>query len=226
MMTRRQALKTALATAAVATLSSVTAQDNRDGRTVNQGLLTPAGNSFTLPPLPYAYDALEPHIDARTMEIHHDKHHKAYVDNLNKAWTGMLWGGPIPTFESGPVSTFELLETRCLTNPQGVRCKSNFTANAARLMQQPRVRHAPANAERHEHHGMCVDHRPQFRPRRRDPDAAVVFADGQVAAGGGRHAVAVDALHGLHDFVAGMKEVGEHKAGWSGRFAIGCRYRR
>ncbi len=40
---------------------------------------------FTLPPLPYAFDALEPYIDARTMEIHHDKHHKAYVDNLNKA---------------------------------------------------------------------------------------------------------------------------------------------
>jgi len=38
-----------------------------------------------LPPLPYALDALEPHIDARTMEIHHGKHHKAYVDNLNKA---------------------------------------------------------------------------------------------------------------------------------------------
>ncbi len=38
-----------------------------------------------MPPLPYAFDALEPHIDARTMEIHHDRHHKAYVDNLNKA---------------------------------------------------------------------------------------------------------------------------------------------
>jgi Fe-Mn family superoxide dismutase len=38
-----------------------------------------------LPPLPYAHDALEPHIDARTMEIHHDKHHAAYVANLNKA---------------------------------------------------------------------------------------------------------------------------------------------
>ena len=38
-----------------------------------------------LPPLPYAFDALEPHIDARTMEIHHDKHHAAYVGNLNKA---------------------------------------------------------------------------------------------------------------------------------------------
>ena len=40
---------------------------------------------FTLPPLPYAFDALEPHIDAQTMQIHHDKHHAAYVANLNKA---------------------------------------------------------------------------------------------------------------------------------------------
>ena len=40
---------------------------------------------FTLPDLPYAFDALEPHIDAQTMQIHHDKHHKAYVDNLNAA---------------------------------------------------------------------------------------------------------------------------------------------
>jgi len=40
---------------------------------------------YTLPALPYAYDALEPHIDARTMEIHHTKHHNAYVTNVNKA---------------------------------------------------------------------------------------------------------------------------------------------
>jgi len=44
----------------------------------------PAG-PFKLPPLPYAFDALEPHIDARTMEIHHDRHHQTYVTNLNKA---------------------------------------------------------------------------------------------------------------------------------------------
>lgn len=41
--------------------------------------------AFELPPLPYAKDALEPNIDAQTMEIHHDKHHAAYVNNLNKA---------------------------------------------------------------------------------------------------------------------------------------------
>jgi len=80
MMTRRQAIKTtALASAAFATLPGAIAQTNATA---------PAAASsgpFTLPPLPYAYDALEPHIDAQTMHIHHDKHHAAYVANLNKA---------------------------------------------------------------------------------------------------------------------------------------------
>jgi len=73
MMTRRQALKTtALVATAAAVAPTVIAQ-------------TAPGAPFTLPPLPYASNALEPHIDAQTMEIHHGRHHKAYVDNLSKA---------------------------------------------------------------------------------------------------------------------------------------------
>jgi superoxide dismutase, Fe-Mn family len=47
--------------------------------------------AFELPALPYDHAALEPHIDARTMEIHHGKHHQAYVDNANKALAGTEW---------------------------------------------------------------------------------------------------------------------------------------
>ena len=88
MMTRRQALKTtALATAAVASMRGAFGQGQPKvfAAPAGQPLITTASNLFTLPPLPYAYDALEPHLDARTMEIHHDKHHAAYVTNLNKA---------------------------------------------------------------------------------------------------------------------------------------------
>ena len=53
----------------------------------------PAAKLYELPKLPYAFDALEPHIDAKTMEIHHDRHHKTYVDNLNKALGGTEWAG-------------------------------------------------------------------------------------------------------------------------------------
>lgn len=49
--------------------------------------------AFTLPALPYAHDALEPHIDTLTMQIHHGKHHQAYVDNLNKALEGTEHAG-------------------------------------------------------------------------------------------------------------------------------------
>ncbi len=44
--------------------------------------------AFEVPPLPYDYDALEPHIDEQTMRVHHDKHHQAYVDNANAALDG------------------------------------------------------------------------------------------------------------------------------------------
>ena len=68
---------------------------------------------FTLPALPYAFDALEPHIDAKTMEIHHGKHHAAYVTNLNKA------------LESAPAladkSIEELLANNCAIVPENIR---------------------------------------------------------------------------------------------------------
>ena len=47
--------------------------------------------AYEVPPLPYDYDALEPHIDAQTMQVHHDKHHQAYVDKANGALTGTEW---------------------------------------------------------------------------------------------------------------------------------------
>jgi Fe-Mn family superoxide dismutase len=49
---------------------------------------TPVNGQFQLPPLPYSYNALEPHIDAATMQIHHDRHHQGYVNNLNAALQG------------------------------------------------------------------------------------------------------------------------------------------
>src|SRR5881409_903024 len=68
---------------------------------------------FTLPPLPYAPDALEPHIDKTTMEIHHGKHHNAYVTNLNKA----LESAP----ELADKSIEELLAGNCAIVPEKIR---------------------------------------------------------------------------------------------------------
>ncbi|MDB6124906.1 MAG: Superoxide dismutase [Pedosphaera sp.] len=85
MMTRRQAIKTTtLAATVCATALPILGADP------TPAVVAPANSTapFTLPPLPYSFDALEPHIDARTMEIHHDKHHQAYVTNLNKAVAG------------------------------------------------------------------------------------------------------------------------------------------
>ena len=69
--------------------------------------------AFTLPSLPYAHDALEPHIDKMTMEIHHGKHHQAYVTNLNKA----LESAP----ELASKSLEELLANNLAIVPEGIR---------------------------------------------------------------------------------------------------------
>ena len=81
MMTRRQLL--AAAPAAVLT-TALTARASGQTPAAPQ-TAPPATGPFTLPPLGYAVDALEPHIDAQTMTIHHDRHHQAYVTNLNNA---------------------------------------------------------------------------------------------------------------------------------------------
>jgi Fe-Mn family superoxide dismutase len=80
MMTRRHALKTTALAVAYASASPL----SRTNAQPAPAAPAPKG-PFTLPPLPYSFDALEPHIDAQTMQIHHDKHHAAYVANLNKA---------------------------------------------------------------------------------------------------------------------------------------------
>lgn len=58
------------------------------GVAASKTVLAQMADAFALPKLPYAFNALEPHIDAQTMEIHYSRHHKAYVDNLNKALAG------------------------------------------------------------------------------------------------------------------------------------------
>lgn len=75
LLNRREMLRTVGAGAAMLTLPNLTLAQDKKG-------------AFELPKLPYGFDALEPHIDARTMEIHHDKHHAAYVTNLNAAIAG------------------------------------------------------------------------------------------------------------------------------------------
>lgn len=86
-ITRRDALKSLGAGAALAGLGLMSLRPT-EARAAVASASAGQAQPFTLPPLPYAYDALEPYIDARTMEIHHDKHHQGYVNNANKALAG------------------------------------------------------------------------------------------------------------------------------------------
>jgi len=84
--------------------------------------------AYVLPPLPYAFDALEPYIDKMTMEIHHDKHHAAYVTNLNKALEGQaeLAGLPIEQLLSKLDSVPENIRTAVRNNGGGHMNHSMF----------------------------------------------------------------------------------------------------
>src|ERR1700745_2753139 len=76
--------------------------------------------AITVPPLPYPFDALEPYIDAKTMEIHHDKHHKAYVDNLNKAIEGTELGNqPVESLIANLASVPEKIRATVQNNGGG-----------------------------------------------------------------------------------------------------------
>src|SRR6201996_3823917 len=111
MMTRRYALKnTALAGVVLAALPGAMAQTSSSAPPEK----APKG-PFTLPPLPYAYDALEPVIDTETMHLHHDKHHAAYVNNLNIALAKE------PSFVVAPGTNVDELLKNLSSVPESIR---------------------------------------------------------------------------------------------------------
>lgn len=104
----------ALTMGAIAT-STVVKSASAATEFLEKEILPVDGGKFTLPALPYSYDALEPHIDKLTMEIHHSKHHQAYVNNLNKALEtvdGNVLGSP---------QTLENIFSKMLLMPAAVR---------------------------------------------------------------------------------------------------------
>jgi Fe-Mn family superoxide dismutase len=83
-MNRRSAIKHLGGVASALLLTEALSSQAPTGQAAASMPAAPSG-PFTLPPLPYSYDALEPYFDAETMHLHHDKHHQAYVNNLNAA---------------------------------------------------------------------------------------------------------------------------------------------
>ncbi len=109
-ITRRPALKTLGATAALASLGAFSNTSAQSAPAVS------GPQPFTLPPLGYAFDALEPHIDAQTMQIHHGKHHQAYITNANKA----LASAPPEVQAIAKISSIDLI-TRLAEVPEPLR---------------------------------------------------------------------------------------------------------
>jgi len=107
-MNRRQFLHAAGTGAAVLTLGRVGVADEKKA-------------AHTLPKLPYAYDALEPHIDATTMMIHHDRHHQAYITNLNAALekAPALQGKPVTELLKGIKEVPEAIRQAVINNGGG-----------------------------------------------------------------------------------------------------------
>ena len=88
-MNKREFIKSSLITTAGLAAAPLVFGNNRDGLFSTDLPFDNVLDEYTLPPLPYAYNALEPHIDEATMKLHHDVHHNGYVTGLNKATAGI-----------------------------------------------------------------------------------------------------------------------------------------
>lgn len=119
-LSRRDALKTFGAGAALLSLGLLSTQRLSAQAAGGATAAAPTG-PFVLPPLTYAYDALEPHFDAKTMEIHHTKHHQAYVTAANRALAGQtdLLGLEVPELLRGLDKAPEAIRTTLRNNVGG-----------------------------------------------------------------------------------------------------------